>query len=215
MAKKEGGNELERMLNKYETAGAVLFDNLTSELNTYFTTRQISDEDLQQLQQHYSKYNKLRAVNGKGKVLKGLGTLLLKYGNGSSFARETAEDLCYMLTNRNMSVRRYIALEAIASAPLYNGTKFNNQNLSTYFIEYLCNAVESSRENIHFRRRSVEVLSELYPRLKAAKKEGRKARYRPEITSCISKVREAMRHVTEHKSVFGEKTVEYATNLLK
>ncbi|MDD4877544.1 MAG: hypothetical protein PHO02_00735 [Candidatus Nanoarchaeia archaeon] len=206
---KEGS--LDNLLRRLEKSTSHTFDNVFSEMHDYFGKKMPEETELELMQKKYSKYSKRIKVNGQGKILSGLGELLLKYGNGSSYARETAIDLMYMLTNRNMRVKRYIAMEALKSAPMYNGTKFEGKNLTTSLVEYLCDAVCSQKEDTHFRERSIETIALLYPLLKNQAKDGKKGRYRKEIKQCTAKVRETMKYVISNKSSFEKGYVKYAS----
>lgn len=202
---------LDSLLRDLENSTLHTFDNVFSELQDYLGKKRPEDSELESMQKKYAKYSKCAKVNGKGKVLSGLGELLLKYGNGSSYAKETAVDLMYMLTNRNMLVKRYVALEALKSAPMYNGTKFEGKNLTTSLVDYLCDTVCSSKENTHFRERSIESLAILYPLLRNQAKDGKKSKYRVEVKQCLAKVRETMRYVSENKASFDKEYVKYAS----
>lgn len=206
---KEGG--LDSLLRKLEKSTSHTFDNVFSELHDFLGKKHPGDAELESMQKKYSKYSKCTKVNGKGKVLSGLGELLLKYGNGSSYARDTAVDLMYMLTNRNMRVKRYIALEALKSAPMYNGTKFEGKNLTTSLVDYLCDVVCSQKEDTHFRDRSIETLALVYPLLKNQARDGRKGRYRKDVKQCVSKLKETMKYVSKNKSSFDKQSVKYAS----
>ena len=206
---KEGG--LDTLLKRLEKSTSHTFDNIFSELHDYLGKKHPEDSELESMQKKYAKYSRCTKVNGKGKVLSGLGELLLKYGNGSSYARDTAIDLMYMLTNRNMLVKRYVAMEALKSAPMYNGTKFEGKNLTTSLVDYLCDTVCSSKENTHFRERSIESLAILYPLLRNQAKDGKKSRYRVEVKQCLAKVRETMRYVNKNKSSFDKDYVKHAS----
>ncbi|MDI6737415.1 MAG: hypothetical protein QME12_02755 [Nanoarchaeota archaeon] len=206
---REGG--LDILLGRLEKSTSHTFDNVFSELHDYLGKKRPGVEELESMQKKYLKYSKCAKVNGRGKVLSGLGELLLKYGNGSSYAKDTAIDLMYMLTNRNMRVKRYIAMEALKSAPMYNGTKFEEKNLTTSLVNYLCDAVCSQKEDTHFRERGIETLALLYPRLRNQAKDGKKGRYRKEIRLCLSKVRETMNYVSKNKSHFNREYAKYAS----
>ncbi|MEK6863846.1 MAG: hypothetical protein AABX27_01010 [Nanoarchaeota archaeon] len=206
---KEGG--LDSLLKHLEKSNSHTFDNIFSELHNYLGNHHPEEEELKSMQEKYSKYSKSTKIKGKGRIISGLGELLLKYGNGSTYAKETAIDLMYMLTNRNMLVKRYVAMEALKSAPMYNGTKFEEKNLTTSLVNYLCDTVCSSKENTHFRERSIESLAILYPLLRNQAKDGKKSRYRVEVKQCLAKVRETMRFVNKNKSSFDKEYVKYAS----
>ncbi|MFA5887672.1 MAG: hypothetical protein WC852_03095 [Candidatus Nanoarchaeia archaeon] len=207
----EKGASLDSLLRNLENSNSHNFDNVFSELHDYLGKKHPEDSELESMQKKYAKYSRCTKVNGKGKILSGLGELLLKYGNGSSYARDTAIDLMYMLTNRNMLVKRYVAMEALKSAPMYNGTRFEEKNLTTSLVNYLCDTVCSSKENTHFRERSIESLATLYPLLKNQAKDGKKSKYRVEVKQCLAKVRETMRYVSKNKSQFDKEYVKYAS----
>lgn len=206
--------KLEKLLAEYENANSESFDSAKQAVHDYLGSKSLSEDELKHMRSMFRKQSEARTVRGKGRYLSGLGVMLLKYGNGSAFAKDTAVDLLYMVTNRSMSVKRYIGLEALASAPVYNGAKDEGKNLTTSFVEYLCNAVQSNSENAHFKGRSIEALASLYPRLVAAKRAGKKAVYRNDIKRCIDKIRETMTYVKGNKKRFGS-YCSHAVELLK